>query len=702
MRTHFLASAGAEMTVGRLAMSLPKKESAQVATSVSLLMAQGGIGPIEAEVAVRRCGLDLIGGYRVDNQVMSLRPRPFPLVPAEGETGVSINAQSSNGFPVGGKWSQEETRPPILGMAQTILRDLRDRSGRPRNRDERRMRIGNWVAEEMRARPSWWLFLGKCKADHYSEAKLEYARMRFYNVVPRQLLLVLQTATQPFEKAALNLTCNNWDWADSNDVRTAQGVSLARGGADKLVASLDALAERSPAMVGYTHLGDDSFVGLTTAFGTALFALDCTNFDLTQNAGVLWAVHEAISTQLAVVDADVAELWLSLIRGRLTLVSGTQVRFMRHGGPSGFPLQSKVNDVLMEVLLARVEKALVEFVVEHAGPWQQSWEVRERIVRDVVRTEGERLGLTVRLESFQVVEGAHSIRDHLALRPFKFAGYYFWADPQKMGRPVYVFSDLPRVLTQMQYPNLKRVEDRREFALLEAVRVGSIALGLGVPHPAYSEVCADVRRRAAALVDAQVRLFGPDKTLSEDDYTWAQADNPLGPRPEASLGGLRRAMDRWETIWKAEEIHLYEAARQMLSREYQDRSLDWADQVEEDERELRGSSALVRIDKIIAAPRAGAQPKPVRKPPSVAATHPATLANDGRPPPTVLWGPDKQPLTQERTVALMGLKSRRALRRARGQGYTRLADEMAQVLSHGDLVWSSEDEETGERFRRAR
>ena len=450
--------------------------------------------------------------------------------------------------------------------------------------------------------------------------------LRFYNVIPRQVVLIMQTATQPFELNATHIL--------NSDSKSGIGITLTHGGADELVAALDRqldqAREQGEVEVAYVHVGDDSFVAVREGAKIKLFALDCSNFDLTQHGTVTAEPHQAIYEQLRLIDGPAAALWYAYARERVVVVAGTVTRRWKHAGPSGMPLQSKVNDVLMDCALQRVRERW-EAGLDEAG------------TDALLQSIGKGMGLAIRVEQYQELE-ATSIRAALEQTSFLFIGYYFH---NKLGdNIVRVHADIARTFSQVPYPNQKWTFTKGELFVKEAMRLGSIALGLGQPCPDTKPAVDAFKAAARELVR---QASNSDVDVENEMLRWAVQENPWGPKVAPSLQGLLRALDRpAEKLWEAREPELPSESVLLAS---------WAEEVDTQERiEAKAEGSVVDRP-------AGRAVRAAHIPHAPAPTHPVTARNDGRPPPTAVWGPNKPKRDQDRREKLIGLAIRGRERR---------------------------------------
>lgn len=636
MKSRFMAVGGAERAIFRIAGAYPKLGSTVAAP----------VTRAEAQRALRNSGISLQG---MPTHVLV----PYPLLAREGEQGLTVNKHADNGFPVGGTWSTPGAADAILGLAVTMRKQLVTSAKTVDG-------VQRWKEGMERDFPHMVALRGKAKQDVYAEEKIQESRLRFYNVLPRQVMLNMQVATQPLESLSKNILDGS---------KTGMGLDLTKAGAEKLVAALE---EQLASGSAYVHVGDDSWVIIKRGEFMTMFALDCSNFDLTQHADATLEVHRAVRSQLRLIDAAAADLWYAYARERLVVTAGTLVRRWKHAGPSGMPLQSKVNDMLMDVLINRALTTL------GAGS------VDEDRVASVLAQCGESLGFSVRVEQHRTLR-ARSVLGYLEQLPFLFVGFYFHVLEGRVG----VFTDLPRTMAQMPYPGVKYEKTKSELLVTEAMRLGSMYLSAGVaPHSLQGVL--DVWR--AEVIELLRRAIRENGDVSSERLTWAVAENPFGPAVLPSLTGLLEAVQRDPHIlWMTNDVPL-SSSSMVASSEFWAPILgsgahDWA---AEAERELEENAGLYNY---IGPPQGAPLPRGlpfVRGRPS---THPATLRNDGLVPPSAVWLPDKP----KRVFRESG-PSRRLGRVLESEAYEEFYDD--DFAPEDGYEYGSEDEEFHSRVNR--
>lgn len=633
-----MVSGGAHFALNRILEYYPKKDGTryQVVTAM------------EAAKALQGAGL---GGTVKGLPRLGLTSRTMAWL-EEGE--IRVNPNSDNGFPYLGKMSDAEPREAILQAAANVRLELEqgiaDLPGRVR-----------WLEERD---PLAFLFRGKAKQDVYSAEKVLAGKLRFYHVAPRPHLLVIQQASQVVEAQSVSVIGD----ASAQHVRasrTVQGASMTAQGPTHLVQRLDELAFNDMA---YVHCGDDSWVVVTAREGMVdpdtgmrrvkviCFALDCSSFDLTQHATVTLEVHRALRDHMQGVDPVSAALWYHLMRERSVTIAGGIVARMKHGGASGMPLQSKVNDMLMDVLLQRVR---ARYRSSSSPRYKRT---TRPFMEQAVAEEGAKMGFKVRLENYQesiqyVKEGARgALAKHLGCHPFLFVGYYFY-NAEREYRPIErfpgetpltrVFIDVPRFLAQLPYPNGGMWQSREEYEVRRKLALAGVAMSAGWP----SEGLAGshhmlVQRAIQGLEELREHVAAADVEFSLGRFVFADL---LGQVPERTVEGLMRALERdnLQNLWGALNLP-YQGALQDASvpspwtpptvtspeREMVESRMTvgrWADEVENQEEQLVGAVlgpelAMLALDR---HNEARGRPQPSR----AVSTAAASSSNVGRPPP---------------------------------------------------------------------
>jgi len=139
------------------------------------------------------------------------------------------------------------------------------------------------------------------------------------------------------------------------------------------------------------------------------------------------------------------------------------------------PLQSKVNDLLMQVFMERLMKAARREVPEKG-------ECTEELLDTLIRATAGRMGLSARVEQFESVTTT-DVRGLIAFYPMLFVGYYFYAESDWVTHrtEVRVMCDVPRMCSQLPYPSQEgyRIE-KSEHDQRMALKLAGVALASGV------------------------------------------------------------------------------------------------------------------------------------------------------------------------------------------------------------------------------
>lgn len=442
---------------------------------------------LEVETAMARSGFSI-----------SIEER-LPLIAEEpDDPAIKVTRDSDNGFPVMGTMADPGARELCLQLATT----LRTRIDAAADKDAY---VRHLRGQDPRvAKPLLFLCKGKVKYDVYTMDKVRGQQLRFYNVVPRPTLMVIQQAAQVVNANHKHVPLSN----------SAQGLGLARGGANTLARFLDpdVAPGINPFEVKYTHCGDDSWIVIGDGYTNALHMLsaDCSSFDLTQHSRITEPIHKAFKGLLGAVDAGSAALWYSLMREREVTLYGTKTVAMRHAGPSGMPLQSAVNDVLMEVFLARLKERLEREYAQVEG--KRSAAVIEKLARAAVEGIGKELGLRVRVDDWTTVPGTVSLPEALSRSAFKYVGYWFYSVGTEF-EDVRVVCDLVRTMAGLPFPSTSVYEpDKTVNALKGAIKAVGVALSMGVPPMEWVPAWDAYTKRARNEITAV------EKQLTEDSW----------------------------------------------------------------------------------------------------------------------------------------------------------------------------------------
>lgn len=538
-----LVDAGAEYTIGRFEMAYPKKGS-RITHPISREEAEWGwetevgrhLGSRSAALEMREAG----------------KLEPLPLWGEEGSLTVHTNRNATTGFPVLANAREEE----VMHLVQRITTSVEEELTAALARDE----VGGvekWIRKAERERPFLVALQGKAKADFYKEAKAEQRQLRFYNSMPRHMSMLVQSASQVLERESKSIV-------DDNRCHSASGTAMNHGGMRKLVEALDAqcLTEQE----GHSRMGDDSFCAIVVEeLGSRegnpfewvtvvyLFALDASNFDLTQHADLTFHPHAVLFEILSVIKLMSAQILHAYQRARLVVLMLTLNYVLKHGGPSGLPLQSKVNGVIMGVAIRRLFAELRRLN-------QNGTPLSEEIVARAIKKVGDGMGLVVRLEQFVRVELRSTQAERapvsyaLSQTKFLYLGYHFYNE----AGVVCGHADMARTIAQMRYPALGWVAEKEQLHGLEVGRLAATFLAWGRPtrdlRPAFDAI-------RAHLLDSLAKILAQGGNIENPKLVWnTQMSALMAPEEmedgtedkdaRASLKGLYRTLSRsYDDLW---------------------------------------------------------------------------------------------------------------------------------------------------------
>jgi hypothetical protein len=277
---------------------------------------------------------------------------------------------------------------------------------------------------------------------------------------------------------------------------------------------------------------------------------------------------------------------------------------------------------------------------------------------------GASMGFDVRVEQYTRVR-APTLVEALARESFLFIGYYFYSFEGNVA----CHADVPRTLAQVQTPTATWEKGQGKFLTREAMRLGSIAMNLGVPSPDLVGAFDAFRAGALDLLD---RALASGEDLEDPRLIWAVHVGPFGAR-EPTLSGLREAVARDPgLLWLQPRLEPVRAE-----------GLSWADQVEDEE------SAAAELGKyVIERPSAVAPRRKVVVRPHVP-MRPATVRNLGRPPPIAWWAP-----ARPKFLRLPGARGRTGRVRREEESYSDFEASEA-YSSESDEPWEYAESSSG-------
>lgn len=541
-----MVDAGAEFTIGRFVAAYPKVGSKIQAPITRAEAEWGWETEVGSHLGSRPAALELR-----EQGKLNLLPMWAP----EGMLAVKTNRNATTGFPVLANAREAE----VMALVQelTVEIDAELQAAYTADPDKG---VEAWLRKAEKERPFLVALQGKAKADFYKEAKAKLRMLRFYNSMPRHMTLVIQRASQVLERESRSIN-------DDNRCHSASGTAMNHGGMKKLVRSLDEQCRREEE--GHSRMGDDSMCAIvvtelevregvdTWVTYVLMFALDCSNFDLTQHGKLTKHVHGVLLEILGVIDQVSAQLLHAYQRERLVVLMLTLAYTLLHGGPSGLPLQSKVNGVIMGVAIKRLYVALRALVDAGTG-------LTEEVVSAAIKKVGDAMGLVVRLEQYAKVELSTTYQQEnpvtyaLTQTKFLYLGYHFYNEEGI----VCGHADMARTMAQMRYPSLLWVTQREELHGLEIGRLAATFLSWGRPtrdlRPAFDAI-------RAFLLDQLDKKLSQGGNVENPKLVWnTQASALMAPEElpdgtedtdaKASLAGLYRTLAKsYDQLWLGDD-----------------------------------------------------------------------------------------------------------------------------------------------------
>ncbi len=603
MSTMRFENMGPEMCIGRLRRNYPRRGAPPPSNPPTQEEALRGLAD---------CGL-AIGSLVPSTNRVALQP--YPLRPERtGELAIKISKRSYNGLPTEGDSGDAQAMERCHALAVYVQQHVRDAYNRGGLAE-----VDRWVKEQRRKRPYLTTLVGRAKDDCYTFEKYHSKQIRFYNVWPRPVQMVIQTASQALKALSIGIL------GQEDGYHCMSKGSLAHGGAQQLVDKLQKQVDDEG--FAFVVMGDDSWIVVEMEWkGTrrlVLFALDCISYDLTLRAATMREPIRAIADQMALIDGGAAGLWKSLMQQRDVVVMLTLVETMEDGGPSGAALQSDVNSVVMTVYIRRLVSK-IKIAAFEASQTGEPTPPPDRFIAMIVEEEGQKLGLKVKLEQYFETQ-EETIKGALAERPFLFLGYYFHV----LGDTVAPFCDLSRCLATAAYPtgSTLRANEKKIFNALESMRIAGTVISMGVPPRELSPAFEAMRAEAIVRVREQISLGVEPDMEAYPDYV---LDNELAPYIPNSLVGLYEALLR-----RSEDLWLYPPPPPPMpfdgppSTDAQDAEA-WGDLTQEEDEAVAVALGRTPV-KGVPDPRP-VDPDTLVEPRTAAGS--VTPSNHGRPPPT--------------------------------------------------------------------
>jgi len=490
---------------------------------------------------------------------------------------LQINKHASNGFPVGSRWSNEDTHELVRAARLACLQFIQDVSmGLPKDftldnfhsmfvrKVEERVGEGQYAAYQ-----NLPLFVSTlaAKPEVTKVKKLQQNAVRTYFQVPAQMKLLIGVAAQA-------LGSKKRHCVEDPMSHNTQGLPYQGGGGQKLVISMEHKLGQQTGKVRFTYVcnGDDTWITVyvdTQSGGkwkrhVILLGLDVSAMDWSQRSDFSDNNIKQIAMLLRKIDEPAGLLWYTTMKSRLVAAWKTGVFRMSEGCPSGLWGVSEVNGMNTIENCRRLGEKMAAAGV---GAW-----LDVSVVEAKIREIGIESGLEIRIESFAIIE-ASSLTEALKVSPFLYCGQYFhYSEDLKM---VVCANDFNRGLSSLPWSKTEktflgkmagetdatrevRVRDQQnEFKVKEALRLASMYMCLGIPLPQHVRAKDGLQKATLAVINKV--LTDPD--ISE--HTMHKFDSVLDIiMPDANLQGSFTEMKR-DLATKGLKIGL-ESMRRMI------------------------------------------------------------------------------------------------------------------------------------------
>lgn len=524
----FFCSGGNFLTLGRFSKYYPRKGG--LATLVPTLT--------DARRALSMCALNIPEG------VPESELKPFKLVALDPDDRqvVKVSLHSDTGFLIGGKRETEKVNDTVnaYALAERRKYDTWVAAELSKGTYGMKDRFMRFLETEYHTNEWLWTFKGKTKADMYTASQIGEARLRFYVAAPAPLLMICQQAQQVLANYKRNMP--------SGDGTSSLGISLAKGGAEVLVAAMQSMLDQH----GWasTNYGDDTWVFIKITLRNRdgrmrtyllRFALDMSSFDMTIQKEVKAPFISVYADEMRKIDFVSGCLWEFMMTKRRVALTGTHVAEMEHGNPSGMNGVTEVNTMVEQDFVVRVKEALTTTRASEGGLaiLDSSRGIDMDDVEEIIRDVGTRMGFFVKIEQASFFVDTSDIKETLRISPFLYLGYYFHVVVDGPREDVTVMADLNRTFAQVRYPKASHIKKSEDFSVHEAMRIGSIAIGLG--HATYecAESVAAFRLKAIRHIESVLATLG-DRALSSKFLFLEQS--PWGLEAEPSLAGVLRVL----------------------------------------------------------------------------------------------------------------------------------------------------------------
>jgi len=371
---------------------------------------------------------------------------------------------------------------------------------------------------------------GKTKGDYYKVAKMEKAFLRFYVGPAKCPQMIAGQATQALEEDAESMLVMKLAGKRGH---SAQGIRMSYGGTQELMECM--LEEVKKEMFSYAHCGDDTLFIWTFGDYHCLASVDASAYDLTQRAELTEPVDEAIYQRLREYDELAAAVWLYQNRQRIIVLENGETIETAHGGMSGTQLQSKRNDVIMDIVCQRLKRRFDLDAISFLD--REEFDHQCRKVAD-------ELSLELRVEDFVGGKRGESVSQILSRTSIKFIGYgIHYLDGEYV--PVI---DLARALRQLPYPGTLWEANNHAFEAQEAVRIAQIVANFGIPPLGWERPLDVARAKALAfLMSAREKV--------RDRQVLVEGNSAFGLNLPGTLGGMIKFLSTpFAELWRKTRI----------------------------------------------------------------------------------------------------------------------------------------------------
>lgn len=516
-----------------------------------------GTTKAKAVQSIHNCGL-----YIPISAMHDCRPRLLEAL-SDDDDAVYSARHSGLGLVVG----KTRADPEADAMCTLMAKDLRahfDEKLESFNRDVDKMY--RYMLQFRDEHPSIFACRGKAKADYMDVEKVTGGMMRFYIEGPGAVYQIIQQATQVRALHSKNII----DGSSSSSLK----ASLCYGGAHQMIVNLDAMLKSE----GWarTNYGDDSIIFYHIYEGgvwyTIAFDADMSSFDWTQSAGMKQPHVDAHADELMKVDIVSGLLWKMMATSRDTVMADGVVFRSEHGGPSGLPDQTELNETIMDDVLC-TNTTIIRRTRRPEGGLAiiDKGRVDEITLKKLFEDTCTKMGFSVKVANLRTYPGERlTIMEVLKRGPILYLGYYFHVASGPGGYDeVRVMADLTRLVAQARYPRGSHTKGDVKFKVSEMIRLASIAIGMGSPMEAYEPAVSAMRQQLIGQIEAVLNEYSEGQLLVESPIVEV---TPWGPEFDRSLRGLYRVLTSnpsklYEPRWDEEGMVPPPGVTQMIAED---------------------------------------------------------------------------------------------------------------------------------------